>query len=245
MIAGWWHFAQLTPETLFQTAIGEHASVALPDGSTLELNSNSLARVDYTDSERIVRLERGEAYFTVMRDPRRPFRVVAGGSWVQAVGTAFNVYVRPAGVRVTVSEGTVKVGSAAAAGTDAPSARASSAAPVSILTAGQQLEVRGQAARIRPLPPAELSRSVAWRHGTLYFENQPLGEAIAELSRYTTLQIVVKDESLRSLPVGGTFQANSQGAESLLTMLEDGFGLSVDRDNDRVYIEAARSRHQE
>lgn len=245
-LAGWWYAARLAPETRFQTAIGEHASVALPDGSTLELNSNSFARLDYTESARIVRLERGEAYFTVTRDQQRPFRVVAGGSWVQAVGTAFNVYVRPAGVRVTVSEGTVKVGHDDSAGSGVPSARATTAAPVSILNAGQQLDVHGQAARIRSLPPAELTRSVAWRNGTLYFENQPLGDVAAELSRYTTLKIVVNDEILRNLPVGGTFQANPQGAETLLTMLEDGFGLSVDRGSgDRVYIEAPRSRIQE
>src|ERR1700741_5315359 len=54
------------PGTTFETAIGEHAAISLPDGSTLELNSNSLARVDYAERARVIHLERGEAFFKVM-----------------------------------------------------------------------------------------------------------------------------------------------------------------------------------
>lgn len=228
-LAGVWWAVQLRPETLFQTAVGEHASVQLPDGSTLDLNSNSLARVEYTERARVLRLEHGEGYFVVQHDVNRPFWVVAGGSWVRAVGTAFNVYVRPSGVRVTVSEGTVKV-AAAQSRDEAPSDGQLANAPVSVLTAGQQVDMRGQATEVRSLAPAEITRIVAWRKGTLYFENEPLGEVVNEISRYTTLQIVVDDDALRGLPVGGTFQANPQGAEALLTMLEDGFGLEVRRE---------------
>src|SRR5262245_38507972 len=43
---GWWWIETSSPRTLFQTAIGERASVELPDRSSFELNSNSLARVE-------------------------------------------------------------------------------------------------------------------------------------------------------------------------------------------------------
>src|SRR5215469_5901136 len=36
------------PETAFQTGIGEHASISLPDGTSVELNSNSRVQVDYS-----------------------------------------------------------------------------------------------------------------------------------------------------------------------------------------------------
>jgi transmembrane sensor len=77
---------------------------------------------------------------------------------------------------------------------------------------------------------------MAWRDGTLYFENQPLGEIVDELGKYTPLQLIV-DEKLRSLPMGGTFQASPQGTEALLKMLQQGFGLTVRRTSDRIYIE--------
>lgn len=232
----WWWVDTLAPRTLFQTAIGEHANIELPDGSSLELNSNSRARIDYTEQSRVIRLERGEAFFDVEHDEKRPFWVIAGGSWVRAVGTAFNVYVRSTGVRITVSEGTVKVATNPSSSGEAPSDQRLALAAVSVVAAGQQVDVAGAATEVRSLPPVELTRSVAWRSGTLYFENQRLGDVVDELSRYTTLRVVVDDDALRDLPVGGTFQANSQGAEALLTMLQDGFGLRVHRGDGTALI---------
>jgi len=230
----WWQFEA---ETLFQTAIGEHAAVSLPDGSSLELNSNSLAKVDYTVRTRVIRLERGEAFFRVAHDTQRPFWVVAGHSWVRAVGTAFNVYLRPADVEITVSEGTVKVAAQQSA-YQSPSDNALGRESVSVLNVGEQVDVGGRAAVIRALKPAQLKRSVAWRQGGVYFEDQPLGDVIDEMSRYTTLRIEITDASLRRLAVGGTFRANPDGAEALLTMLQDGLGLTVRRDGQaRALIE--------
>jgi transmembrane sensor len=224
-----WYVRQVKAETLFETAIGEHVTVALPDGSSLELNSNSLARVDYREHARIIRLARGEAFFKVAHDKARPFWVVAGDSWVRAVGTAFNVYLRSASVEVTVSEGTVKVAGERSE-RDTPSDSLLAQAPVSVLTAGEQADVHGGSASIRSLKPVELTRSVAWRQGSLYFANQPLSDVVEEMNRYSPLQIEVRDDALRRLPVGGTFQANPDGAEALLTMLRDGLGLNIRRD---------------
>ena len=218
--------ADRVPEQVLQTAIGERASISLSDGSTLELNSNTLARVSYSRRARTIHLDRGEAYFKVKHDTERPFWVLGGGSWVRAVGTEFDVYLRTRDLRVTVSEGAVKVGTA----------------PVSVISAGQQVDIGASAAVMRDLSTAVLTRSAAWRSGTLYFENQPLGEVIDELSRYTAARMIVTDDTLRLLPVGGTFQANAQGAELLLSMLQDGLGVRLRRDKGSIYISRA-ARH--
>lgn len=239
----WWNDPYTNPpRTQFQTALGEHASVELPDGSRLDLNTNSAARVEYTAGSRTIHLTRGEAFFTVAHDVQRPFWVVAGNSWIRAVGTAFNVDLRPSGVRVVVSEGTVKVAATSLAGS-APSDASLARESVSILTAGQQAEMRTGLAKIRPVTPLELTRLAAWRKGKLYFENQPLGAVVEELSRYTDAQILIEDETLRRLPIGGTFQANSQGVDALLDMLHEGLEVRVRRDGDaRIYIEGMAGR---
>jgi transmembrane sensor len=236
-VIGWFSFGRLGPGTTVSTAIGEQASISLPDGSTLELNSNSLAWVGYSKESRVIHLDRGEAFFKVAHDPQRPFWVVGGGSWVRAVGTAFDVYLKSGGVEVTVSEGTVKVGSADALTGGPPSDAAIASTAVSVLTVGQRADLHGTASSTRQLSPAEVQRSFSWREGTVYFENQPLSDVIAELGRYSSLELIVKDDALRRLPVGGTFKANPEGAEALLTMLEQGFGLHLSREGDRVYIE--------
>jgi transmembrane sensor len=211
------------PDEVLQTAIGEHASISLSDGSTLDLNSNTLARVSYSRRARMVHLDRGEAYFKVKHDTERPFWVMGGGTWVRAVGTEFDVYLRANDLQVTVSEGAVKVGTA----------------PVSLISAGQRVDIGASAAVMRALSAADLTRSSGWRSGSLYFENQPLGEVIEELSRYTAARLIVTDDTLRRLPVGGSFQANTQGVESLLSMLQDGLGVKLRRDAGAIYISRA------
>jgi transmembrane sensor len=241
-IAGLWWMQRTGSQTSFQTAIGEHASIELPDGSRLELNSNSMARVEYTGQARTIRLARGEAFFTVAHELQRPFWVVAGKSWIRAVGTAFNVDLRPTGMRVVVSEGTVKVTTVHM--NDAlPSDASLAKAPVSVLTAGQQVDMNAGASRIRSVTPPELMRLAAWRKGKLYFENQSLQSVLEELSRYTASQITIADEALQKLPIGGTFQANQQGVDALLGMLQQGFGLRVRREsNGRIHIEDGAPR---
>ena len=210
--------------------------MALPDGSSFDLNTNSRVEVDYSERTRVIRLERGEAYFKVAHDTHRPFWVHAGDRWVRAVGTAFNVYLRPAGVEVTVSEGTVNVVNAAA--DESPPSDASYTKSAASVTAGQQADAHGRADVIHALDTTQLSRLLAWRKSSLYFQDEPLGDVVNELMRYTTLKIEIADDSLRQLPVGGTFQTSPEGAEALLRMLQDGFGTKIRRvDADHVNIE--------
>jgi transmembrane sensor len=231
-----WNLYRQKVETRFQTAIGEQAAVALPDGSSLDLNTNSRVWVDYTQSSRVIRLERGEAYFKVAHDTQRPFWVRAGNYWVRAVGTAFNVYLRPTGVEVTVSEGTVQVVNATA-DESLPSDAALTLSAAAV-TAGQQADAHGRAEVVRALDSAQLSRTLAWRRSSLYFQDQPLGDVVNELMRYTTLKVEFDDDALRGLPVGGTFQTSPEGVEALLTLLHDGFDTTIRRDGQgHVYIE--------
>lgn len=230
LVASWWQWRSPT----FETDIGQQASITLSDGSKLNLNSNSAVRVQYSDGARVIRLDRGEAFFAVAHDTSRPFWVVADRTWVRAVGTAFNVYRRQGDVRVTVSEGRVKVAADTPLG-DAPSDAALAHLPASFLDAGQQADLRGPVTHMRALAAADVAREVSWRTGTAYFENRPLHEVVTELSRYTPLRIELSDRA-RDLPVGGTFQTNPQGVETLLSMLRDGFGLEVQRDDGNVRV---------
>ena len=231
-----WNLYRQKEETRFQTAVGEQAAIALPDGSSFDLNTNSRVGVDYSARSRVIHLERGEAYFKVAHDTQRPFWVRAGDYWVRAVGTAFNVYLRPSGVEVTVSEGTVSVVNATEQ--DTPPTDPSVTQSAAAVTAGEQADARGHAKVIHELNSTQLNRLLAWRKSSLYFQDQPLGDVVNELMRYTTLKIELSDEALRQLPVGGTFQTSPEGAEALLTMLRDGFGASIRRDGQgHVYIE--------
>lgn len=109
----WWvtrdPFAARSQAQHYATNNGAYQEVTLEDGSLLELNTNSEVTVSFTPAERRVRLVRGEAHFTVAKNPSRPFEVEAGAVAVRAVGTAFNVRVGSSDIEVLVTEGKVAV----------------------------------------------------------------------------------------------------------------------------------------
>lgn len=117
----------------FATDIGEHRSLALSDGSTVDLNARSKLRIEFSKDERLVELLDGQALFQVAKDKSRPFIVKSGDATVRAVGTQFDVDRKATGTTVTVLEGRVVVYSearseASAATTPAP-AQGAGAAP--------------------------------------------------------------------------------------------------------------------
>ena len=93
----------------YATAIGEQRTITLADGSVARLNTNTRLSVEYGEHHRDIRLQAGEAHFTVAGNGERPFRVYAGNSRIQAVGTAFAVHIKGGDVDVLVTEGIVEI----------------------------------------------------------------------------------------------------------------------------------------
>ncbi len=85
--------------------------ITLPDGSLVQLNSNSSVEIskDFNHSKREVMLT-GSAFFKVFKDHSKPFTVSAGNIKTTALGTAFYIYnLRPQSISVSLLEGKVKV----------------------------------------------------------------------------------------------------------------------------------------
>jgi transmembrane sensor len=93
----------------YATAVGGRRTIALPDGSRVELNTATEVRSAVTPDSRIFWLDRGEAYFEVAHAADHPFVVHAGPRTITVLGTKFSV--RRDGNRVSVSvvEGRVRV----------------------------------------------------------------------------------------------------------------------------------------
>src|SRR5262249_53251968 len=102
--AYWW-----AGNPVYSTDIGEQRTIALKDGSRVELNARSKIKVLYSKERRSIELIEGQALFSVAKDPTRPFVVSSGNARVRAVGTQFDLYRKPVGTVVTVVEGRVAV----------------------------------------------------------------------------------------------------------------------------------------
>lgn len=185
----------------YSTAHGEQSVRVLPDGSVLHLNTDSRVTVHYSRRERVVDLERGQAFFQVMHQGERGFRVVAGNTQILDVGTQFDVYRKPDAVVVTVLEGT------AAVYTGPPPITPENPLPPGALRvgAGYQVEVRGEVGLPRPV---DAHAAVAWLRKQIAFKNERLGAVADEFNRYGGIPIDIEDEALRSLPITGVFDAN-------------------------------------
>lgn len=81
----------------------------LEDGSVIEMSSDAIIELAFSEAERRVHLIRGEAFFTVAHDASRPFVVEVTGVTVQALGTVFSVGLDNFDVAVEVTEGSVEV----------------------------------------------------------------------------------------------------------------------------------------
>jgi len=231
------------------TAVGQQRSATLADGSVVQLNTNTILETRFTRGERTIHLEKGEATFTVARNPERPFVVHAGNMVVRAIGTEFNVRIRETqDVEVIVTEGKVEVvpqAGGAAQRLDAVVPPTTAAPACAELTAGQRFEPTG-ASPVARITPAAVSNTLAWREGAIVFDGEPLVKAIAELNRYTDTRLVVADASIHDLRVGGRFRTGD--VDGFLEALTKAFPVTTRRTSDHlVYIHArvpASSTHQ-
>lgn len=234
----WWSPAPRHPTTFAEhaaTEVGGLRNMDLPDGSFVTLNTNSAVDVQFTGAERRVRLLRGEAHFTVARNPHQPFIVEANGVTVRAVGTAFNVRRRADAVEVLVTEGKVRV--ADAARDESLLAVPAAAMPIprdaAVLAAGEKVVVAvkngsaPQPARSTVSSAVEIEQALAWQQRRLEYVDVPLSEIVADFNRYNQHRLVIPDARLSAQRFGGTFPAGDYG--SFVQLLESTFGVVVER----------------
>ncbi len=206
----------------------------LEDGSVIQLNRGAEVSVLYTPDVRRVRLERGEAHFTVAHNPARPFIVSAGGVDVRAVGTAFDVRLGAADVAVLVTEGRVRV--------DPPAGRAVSAPSASSLEAGQRelisLAASAPSPRITQVSPVQMREMLLWQPRMLDFSREPLDGIVAEFNRRNPVRIVVADSRLGAVRISASMR--SDNVEGFVRLLEAGFGVRVEREGDTLTLRRGR-----
>jgi transmembrane sensor len=234
--AGFWWLRQGNEIQTLATAVGQQRNVTLVDGSIVTLNTNTIIETDLSRSLRQIYLRKGEAHFQVAHDRSRPFLVHAGDAVVRAVGTEFEVRLRPdQHVDIMVNEGRVEVQPNTPAGAP-PAAGLASQSATRALAAGEQLSTASTGYAVQRVSPAQLSSEMAWREGAIIFDGQPLAQAIAEIERYTEARIVVTDPGVAALRVGGRFRTDD--VQGFFQGLEAALPVSVRRTPDGVvYVE--------
>lgn len=181
--------------------------VVLSDGSVLHLDVNTKVTVLMNPRERQLKLDRGRAYFEVAHDVFRPFSVSAAGTRVVALGTRFQVdMIFHEQVNVTLAEGSVAVTSDA----DPDGWR-------DVLRPGQQLRVDRSLNR-REKFNVNADTVTSWSGGLLVFDGTPLHQVLNEFNRYAAVKVLLGDNSLANVPIGGNFVAGGDSREFVETL---------------------------
>jgi transmembrane sensor len=215
----------MTAPHRYDTSVGEIRRVPLSDGSLLAINTQSEVEVTMHPDIREVTLTRGEAWFQVAHDKKRPFIVSAGRIRVRAVGTAFSVRRHDEGVDLLVTEGVVETWTV---GEESRRVR---------VAAGSKAYV-GEYQRPKAIQAAaDIERSLAWREGQIALEGETLDEAVAEFNHYNARKLVITDALLAEEKLVGQFRATEPMtfAEAVATTL----GASVTQDGDTIRLSRA------
>jgi transmembrane sensor len=218
----------------YATAVGERATISLPDGSTATLDTQSELDVTYSNEERGIRLLRGQAYFEVAKHKATPFQVYAGGRRITAMGTTFNVRIDGERVRVALLEGKVRVAAESSA------LRPGTFADPVILKPGEILDATPAATM--NVQVADIVRTTSWREGVSVFVDARLADVVAEMNRYTTLPIKIADSATGELRISGVFKAGDP--ERFASSVADVFPIVIDHGLDGSVVLRDARRQQ-
>lgn len=198
---GWaaWRADPLNWSADYRSAAGERRDVALADGSTLHMNTDSAVDVVFDATTRLVRLRAGEIAVHTVADASlnpRPFVVRTSLGDIDAPPSRFCVRQLGGRCQISVQEGQVRVSSGAHAGR------------VLNLAAGQQGSL--SEAGVSDASPADPHAS-DWMRGVLYANQLRLDAFAAELGRYRP-GILRCDPEIAHLRLSGAFQLGDTDA---------------------------------
>jgi transmembrane sensor len=203
---------------VYQTKVGEQATFVMPDSTVVQLNTNSKLEVAYTNNRRQLILIQGEGRFNVAKNPERPFIVIAGDKSFTALGTIFNVQLNASSdLELVVTEGKVMITDPTfeVNADDFLKLQSANNNTVQVTKINASIVVSGEKALIKEsitkpikqLSMDDVQRDLAWQHGMLIFNGEPLSEALQEVSRYTSTRFQLSDPNLATLKVAGVFKA--------------------------------------
>ncbi len=175
-----------------KTRAGEKLSILLPDKSSVILNSLSTIKFysDFGTVSRELEIE-GEAFFEVAENREIPFLVTVGGITTKAIGTAFNVFSRGDVVKISLTEGKVRV--------------LSSVASMDLMP-GEMATIQGEKRRDLVKGKFDKNHSFRWKDGEISFRSKKFGDILKTLEDWYGVEIVIQGDLNSNRKITGIFK---------------------------------------
>jgi transmembrane sensor len=216
-VGGWMYSRSLNDVELLTATTNDNTNqIALADNSQVTLYKNT--KIEYPKrfqkKSREVKLIAGEAFFSVEKDPGKPFIVLADFAKIKVVGTQFNVIMRDNNVEVGVDEGTVLVYT----DTDSIYVRQGSTA---VVKSGQ------------PAAAEEIDVNT-WAYATrkLVFKRTPMSKVIRALEKTFRCTISVSNDNIKKCEMTATF--NGESVDKILHLISESLNLKLEQ-NGQVF----------
>jgi len=205
---------------------GERKTIVLYDGTTINLDSGSELKYPekFGEKSREVYLK-GEGFFQVAKNPKKPFRIYANNGVVEVLGTKFNVRSwedSGEGVTVTVSEGKVSL----SAGTKGRKENV-------ILTKNMQSNLSLSGKLSEPVT-VDASNFSKWMNNEMDFKNASLKQVIMQLERWYDLDFVISDKFLDRKNL--TIHLNNTNLNDVLDLISVITNTTVERHGKKIYF---------
>ena len=215
------------PDRTYSTDVGGRTLLTFSDSTQIELNTNTAVRYRMTTAERVVWLEKGEAWFHVAHDAKHPFTVIAGNHRVRDVGTEFVVRRGAGATDVALLSGRATL--------------STDGAQTAMLVPGDEAVATRDSMAVTRKTPQELADELGWRRGVLVFRNTRLADAVAEFNRYNATKLVIADPSIADVKVSA--EVKTQNYEGFLKLAQTVLDLRIDREGNDILI--SRNRKSE
>ena len=182
------------------------AQFSLPDGTIGWLNSNSSVKYNGNfNSDRQVTLK-GEAFFDVFKDNKRPFRVNTNEVTVKVLGTRFNIasYENEKNVEVVLEEGKLVFNN--------------KEMNKAYLMSPNELVTYDKALSDISTEVVQPQKYLSWTEGKLVFRNDPLDVIARRLERWYNIDVEVNGGVDKDLRLRATFI--DENLEEVLDLLK-------------------------
>lgn len=171
-------------EIIKTVAKGNKKTITLSDGSKVYLNSeSSIAYMSNFKEDRQVKLT-GEAFFEVVTDSSRPFKVITGDVTTVALGTSFNInsYGEKNEILISLATGKIVV---EANIKEQNQYYVNPGEGIGFSLASMQLSKRN----------VDIEKIIQWKSGILQFESLPLDQVLLTLERWYGVDIHFKGDA--------------------------------------------------
>ncbi len=208
-------------QSTLTTPVGGECKVALPDGSKLWLNARSSVEFEVAFGKRERQVSaRGEVYFEVAKDAKRPFKVFSGGQSIEVLGTHFVVSTNADNtqVKTTLIEGSIRL---------------SNGRVTKVLKPGQESYLKADKDEIVVAQKQNPEATAAWKDGYFVFDNADFGTVEEQISKWYDVEFVYD-----RLP-GNLFYGKVErkiSLEKMLQMLEIVGNIHFRTEGRKIYV---------